>query len=208
MPRNLSLTAVVLRQRQIGDKGREAFFLTDEGIIRAMVWGGAKSKLRSFVSPYHSGMLYLYHDPVRDTYKVSDFDVASWRLGIRENFERTMTAAAVAETILCGHGGGCDSHNSFILANRVFDALDNASGKGAAHILVWFFWMWAGILGVRPELTPSAAVNPQALRWLNACTAEEPPRYALDDISLNGAKHFCMDILSKIMGRGLKSWTW
>ena len=48
----------------------------------------------------------VYHDPSKDSRKLSDFDVRSWRPGLRELYERAMAADAVAETVLASHGGG------------------------------------------------------------------------------------------------------
>ncbi|MDR2104051.1 MAG: recombination protein O N-terminal domain-containing protein, partial [Treponema sp.] len=80
MNRSFTYSALVLRVRSSGESNREAFFLTaEEGLIRATVFGGPKSKLRSHVAPFHRGTLWVYHDPIRDSRKVTDFDVQSWR---------------------------------------------------------------------------------------------------------------------------------
>ncbi|MDR1286997.1 MAG: recombination protein O N-terminal domain-containing protein, partial [Treponema sp.] len=107
MARSFIYSALVLRVRSSGESNREAFFLTaEEGLVRATVFGGPKSKLRAHVAPFHRGTLWVYHDPVRDSRKVSDFDVQLWRPGIRESYERTMAASSLAETILAAYGGG------------------------------------------------------------------------------------------------------
>ena len=105
MTRDRILTAVVLRVRP-GDTAREAFFLSrEEGLVRAAVFGGPKSKLRAYISPFNSGTLYLYHDPVRNTNKATDFDCRAWRPGLRERYERVMAADELAKTALAGLGG-------------------------------------------------------------------------------------------------------
>ncbi|MDR3325219.1 MAG: recombination protein O N-terminal domain-containing protein [Spirochaetaceae bacterium] len=214
MNRFITSAALTLRVRSSGESNREAFFLTAEmGIIRATVYGGPKSRLRSHVSPFHSGALYLYHDPVRDTYKVSDFDVANWHPGIRESYERTVNAGAICEAILAGHGGGSDWNEALRRANLSFDALDGADAGCARRIALHFLWNWAELLGVRPDMDNDdelpAIRNPGALRWLRVVENLEPSalaRYTLDDVSLQYAQTLCMEILSSAFGRRLSSW--
>jgi DNA repair protein RecO (recombination protein O) len=151
--RSFTYNALVLRVRQSGESNREAFFLTaEEGIIRAMVFGGPKSKLRAYVSPFHSGTLWIYHDPVKDSRKVTDFDVTTWRPGIREAYERTMAAGAISETILAGHGGGGNWQDALNLASQSLEAISTASEKDVILPFLHFLWNWADILGIQPDL--------------------------------------------------------
>jgi DNA repair protein RecO (recombination protein O) len=217
MNRFTTCAALALRVRPSGEANREAFFLTaEEGIIRAFVYGGPKSKLRAHVSPFHSGTLYLYHDPVRDTYKVSDFDVHAWRPGLRELYERTVNAGVIAETILAAAGGGSDWAGALSLASRSLDALELSDSETARRIVLHFLWNWAELLGVRPDLEGDdfddfhiSIKNPGALRWLKIVEDLEPAmlaRFLLDDVSMQYAKTLCIEILTSALGRRLSSW--
>ncbi len=124
----------------------------EEGILRATVFGGAKSKLRAHSAPYNSGRVWLYRDPVKDYGKLSDFDVHSWRPGLRELYERTMAAGAVAETILASHGGGGDWAAAMKLALSTLDALETADEELCSRLFVHFLWRWAVFLGLQPSL--------------------------------------------------------
>jgi DNA repair protein RecO (recombination protein O) len=158
MPRSFTYSALTLRVRPSGEANREAWFLTaEEGVIRATVFGGPKSRLRARVSPFHEGKLWIYHDPVRDSRKVSDFDVRSYRPGIRELFERAMTADAAAETILASHGGGGNWREALGLAGDVLDGLEAANAGACSRMGVYFLWRWANILGARPDITACAS---------------------------------------------------
>ena len=159
MPRNSTYYALTLRVKASGESNREAWFLTaEEGILRATVFGGPKSRLRAQVSPFHSGNLLVYHDPVRDSRKVNEFDVFSYRAGLRERYERAITADAVAETILSSQGGGGSWSEALNLAAAVLDALDSAAGEAfCSRIGIYFLWYWAGILGIRPDLSVCAS---------------------------------------------------
>jgi len=165
MARNLTCSALILRSRPSGESNREAWLLGAEtGLIRATVFGGPKSRLRSYASPFHSGQAWIYHDPVKDTRKLTDFDVASWRPGLRELYDRAMAADALAETALASHGGGGNWPGALSLLEAALDALAGADGDTCPRVLLWFLWQWADFLGLRPEFArcsvcgrPSAA---------------------------------------------------
>ena len=153
MNRNESYSALILRSRPSGESNRDVWLLTAEaGLIRATVFGGPKSKLRSYASPFHSGQAWVYHDPAKDNRKLSDFDVHSWRPGLREMYERAMAADAAAETILASHGGGGNWGRALSLAEAALDALATVDSETCLRIALCFLWQWADFLGLRPEL--------------------------------------------------------
>jgi DNA repair protein RecO (recombination protein O) len=152
MTRNVSYSALILRSRPSGESNREAWLLSAEaGLLRATVFGGPKSKLRSYASPFHSGQAWIYQDPSKDNRKLSDFDVHSWRPGLKELYERAMAADAVAETVLASHGGGGNWPGALALTEAALDALAEADSNTCSRILLWFLWQWVDFLGLRPE---------------------------------------------------------
>ncbi|GHV82011.1 hypothetical protein AGMMS49991_05690 [Spirochaetia bacterium] len=158
MLRTFTYSALVLRVRPTGESNREVTFLTaEEGIIRATVFGGPKSKLRAHTAPYHQGTVWIYRDPAKDFNKVTDFDVRFWRPGLRERYERAMAAAALAETILAAHGGGGAWSDALNLAAATLDALETADEGALRRMVIHFLWHWADILGFRPDLTRCAS---------------------------------------------------
>ena len=170
--RNALYSALVLRSRPSGEANNEVNLLTaEEGILRATVFGGPKSKLRSHSAPYNSGRVWIYRDPAKDYSKISDFDVQSWRPGLRELYERTMAAGGVAETILSSHGGGGDWDSALKIAVSTLDALENANEELCERLLVHFLWRWAEFLGIQPHLDFCAACEDTAVPetlWFSA----------------------------------------
>jgi len=163
MPRYYTLSALALRVKPSGESNREAWFLTaEEGLVRATVFGGAKSRLRSQVAPFHEGNLIIYHDPVKDSRKVTDFDVHLWRPGIRELWERAATAGALAETVLFSQGGGGNWPEALKLTGLSLDALETASAEACSRIAVYFLWHWTRILGIKPDLSSCASCQKEA----------------------------------------------
>jgi DNA repair protein RecO (recombination protein O) len=150
--RNSVHSALILRSRPSGESNREIWLLTaGEGLLRVTVFGGPKSKLRSYASPFHSGQAWIYRDPVKDSRKLSDFDVRSWRPGLREMYERVTAADAVAETVLASHAGGGNWERALSLAESTLDALAASDGETCSRILLCFLWQWIDFLGLRPE---------------------------------------------------------
>jgi len=148
----MSYNALILRSRPSGESNRDVWLLSQEaGLLRVTVFGGPKSRLRSYASPFHSGQAWVYHEPVKNTFKLSDFDVSSWRPGLREMYERAVAADAVAETILASHGGGGNWGRALSLAQSALDALAEAGEETCARIVLWFLWQWTDFLGLRPE---------------------------------------------------------
>jgi len=153
MPRSYSYSVLCLSVRPSGESNREACFLSaEEGIFKAVVFGGPKSRLRSNVAPFNQGRIWIYHDPVRDSRKVTDFDVQTWRPGLREFYERVMAANSLAETVLATHAGGGSWEIALKLATDTLDSLENSDEKTCVRVLLHFFWKWADFLGVRPGL--------------------------------------------------------
>jgi DNA repair protein RecO (recombination protein O) len=153
MSRTATYSALVLRNRLSGESNSEVTLLTaEEGIIKTTVFGGPKSKLRSHSAPYNSGKVWIYRDPAKNYRKLSDFDVDSWRPGLRELYERTMAASAVIETVLSTHGGGSNWEIALELAISVLNALENANEELCSRLFVHFLWRWVAFLGIQHHL--------------------------------------------------------
>jgi DNA repair protein RecO (recombination protein O) len=212
--RLFTYSALVLRARPSGESNREAWVLTaEEGVLRATVFGGPKSKLRAHVEPYHRGRLWIYRDPVRDSRKITDFDVQSWKPGIRESYGRSAAAAAIAETILAGYGGGGSWEEAFVLADASLDALEEADEGACERAFIYFMWNWAEILGIRPDLAETenkgAAPGPGARLWLAAAGELDAPRMArrsMDGVSARQARLFVTTIIGNALGKRLGTW--
>lgn len=164
MSRSASRRALVLRTRASGESNREAWMLCEgEGILRATVFGGPKSRLRALAAPFHSGRAWIYHNPVKDSRKLEDFDAQSLRPGIRELYERAMSAEALAQTVIESRGGGGGWDGALALAEEALDALAEADAPGCAVALSWFLWRWVDFLGLRPDLLACASCGRPAL---------------------------------------------
>jgi DNA repair protein RecO (recombination protein O) len=203
--RSFSSSALVLRVKPTGESNREAVFLcASEGIVSATLFGGPKSRLRSHVSPFNSGILMTYRDPAKGFRKVSDFDVQSWRPGLRELYERSNTASLIAGTVISMHGGGGAFNKAFTLVNAALAALETADENCCERILIHFMWNWINLLG-----------NCGDARYCASCAREPLPNEALWFICDEGflCKHCMMKEHSaqlagggSVLGAGSRRW--
>lgn len=146
--RSWSTQALVLSLSSFGEGHREALLLTeDNGLIRAAVFGGAKSKLRALVSPYQSGTIWLYSDPVKKSNKITDFDVSAYRQGIRENLVRTWSAALCTEIVTRSHGIA-----DWRLVNAFLDGISISDENDCRRGLLRFLWRLLVAAGINPDI--------------------------------------------------------
>lgn len=144
--------ALVLSLSPFGEGHREALLLTEEkGLIRAAVFGGAKSKLRSLVSPWQSGIVWIYTDPVKKSSRITDFDVQFWRQGIRESLIRSWCASVCTEIVTRSHG-----LSGWVLANAFLDGISVSDDTECRFALLRFFWRTLHAAGIAPDLTVCA----------------------------------------------------
>ncbi len=154
MSRAVTYNAIVLAVHSSGEDNREAFFFTKEaGLIQATLFGGPKSKLRAYVSLFHRGILWIYHDPVKNTNKITDFDVQSWRPLVRESYQRIMAATYVAEVTLASRGGGAPWDQPFTVLDETLEAIGTVPEEDISLITLRWVWQWLHILGVAPDIT-------------------------------------------------------
>lgn len=154
MGRNLALSAIVLKNHRIGEIHKGVMLFTDaSGIVSAIAHGAysQKGKLRGVTNPFCAGTVYLYHDPVKDSYKVTDFDVLRFYDGLRDDVTRYFTANLWAEVILKSHGGGVSSPELFSLLCDALAELDLADGDHIRRISAAYLFRFLAQTGALPE---------------------------------------------------------
>ncbi len=161
MERNRTLRALVLAQRQRGENNRELYFLSDsEGLLSATLWGGPKNKLRSLLSPWHLGNLYLYHDPVRKSDKIQDFDPVNQFLGLREDLDRTWAASAISEVIIKSRASFDTLRGApieaFALCIDSLEGLEKAAPYATRPLFLRWLWRWLALIGYAYDINSCA----------------------------------------------------
>jgi DNA repair protein RecO (recombination protein O) len=155
MSRNSITQAIVLKTNRIGEIHKGVVLLTkDIGIISAVAHGAwkIKSRLRAHTQLFSYVMVYLYYNPVKQTYKITDIESLASCDAIIQSIKKYYTVSVCAEIILKSYGGGESVGEMFFLFLEVLKNLGKIRDDEADYILIQFFWRFLVITGHRPDL--------------------------------------------------------
>jgi DNA repair protein RecO (recombination protein O) len=156
MNRSVRTDSIILRTRRVGEFHKGLTCLTPEhGILEVMAYGAGKgkSRLSGLVDPFSILKLYLYHEPVKDSYKLSDVEQLTVFQAIRKNLEKFYVASFWAEVILRTYSGGGDSMRIFPLLSESLRLLNSMENGKVVFVLIQFIWRFLGITGFQPEIS-------------------------------------------------------
>ena len=154
MNRNFSTEAVILSLSPLGENNTLVTLLTkDRGIVKACLYGGAKSKLKSLCAQWNTGIVWIYETPEKNQNKISDFDVKKYHLTFGESLFKSYAALLAAELVVkteCA-GGGDNILNCWNLLNGFLDGLELSTEEQGKAGLIRFLWRFSGISGLQPD---------------------------------------------------------
>ncbi len=169
MQRSSTTPAIVLRKARVGEIHKSLTLLTPErGLLLVMAYGALKigSRLATASEPFHLLKAWLYHDPVRDQYKLTDVESLAAHDELRRSVAKFYTASLWAETCLRSFGGGQESEALFRLLAEGLRLLDLAPAGGEPRLNAQFLVRFLAVSGHRlePELCGRCglAFEPQA----------------------------------------------
>jgi DNA repair protein RecO (recombination protein O) len=155
MNRSSITEAVVLKKNRVGEIHKALTLLSrDRGLINAMAHGAfkIKSRLRTTSEPFHLVRVYLYHDPVRDQFKITDMESLAALDGIRGNVQRYYAASLWAEVAIRSYGGGENYRELYDLLTGALHLLERASQRQIVRLNCQVLMRVLDILGQRPDL--------------------------------------------------------
>ena len=153
--RNSIESAVVLKAARMGEIHRNVALLTPErGVVYATAHGAGKaaSKLKAATIPFACVTAYLYHDPVRDSFKVTDVEPRNLHGAIRADLAKFFTASLWVEIVLRSHGGGTEAAPLHALLAASLATLDAAGEAQVGVVSVQVLWRCLQLLGLGPDL--------------------------------------------------------
>lgn len=156
MNRSSITQAIVLKNNRIGEIHKGVVMLTpDEGLVRAIAHGAysQKGKLRGTTNLFCTGTAYLYTDPVKQSTKITDFDVSEYFSGIRDDLVKFYTASLWAETVLKTYAAGSESQAVFRLLVTALGHLQELTTSDAERVSSHFVWRFLDCSGLQPDLT-------------------------------------------------------
>lgn len=152
MNRSTSTQAIILNLKPMGENNTNVTILTpDGGIVYATLYGGPKSKMKSLVSQFNTGNIWLYENPEKNQKKISDFEVNSYHLTFSQSLYKMYAASLAVEIIIKTHCAG-SSEQGFLLLKGFLDGMDLCNEEQSRLGLIRFLWRYLQLLGIQPEI--------------------------------------------------------
>ncbi len=150
MNRSSSINAIILSLRPLGENNSSVTLLTPEaGIVYAVLYGGPKSRLRSLVSQWNSGKVWLYENPEKNQIKINDFEVTNYHASFSQNLYKSYAASLAAELAIKTRCGG-SADPCFRLVSGFLDGMELCDEEQSRLGLMRFLWRFLELLGVQP----------------------------------------------------------
>jgi DNA repair protein RecO len=150
MKRNLKIEGIIVRNYRIQDyhKGT-VIYSPDAGIIHAVAFGGykGKSRLGPSVQPLTRGVFEIYHDPVKNSNKIAEYEPHNMYEEIKKDLKKYFTAVTWLEIALKAHGGGEGCTDLYKLLSLSLDYLEKLSAVFDDRIMIQFLLRCINILG-------------------------------------------------------------
>jgi DNA repair protein RecO (recombination protein O) len=157
MSRNIRTEAIVLKTGRVGEIHKSVTLLTPNlGIIDTIAHGvyKGKGKLASATDPFALSVAYLYFEPVKKNYKITDMECVDLFDGLRADLRCYYAASLWAEIIIRSHGGGEGSDRVFELMKRALGLL--SSGADERCVQIQFLWRFISLSGFLPDIASCA----------------------------------------------------
>ena len=150
MKQNIQENAIILKITPGKENNTSiTFFSETRGIAYATFFGGRKSKLKSMISPYHYGKIWLHSDKVKNLTKITDFEVLDYHHQIRENLYKTWVAAFITELLIKTNCSG-EYKKTFILFEGFLKGISLVSESESKIATLRFLWRYLGLMGIQP----------------------------------------------------------
>ena len=151
MNRSSSTSAIVLSLRPLGENNSSVTLLTPEnGIVYAVLYGGPKSRLRSLVSQWNSGKVWLYENPEKNQIKINDFEVTNYHASFSQNLFKSYAASLAAELAIKTRCAG-SAPQCHRLVSGFFDGMELCDEEQSRLGLMRFLWRYLELSGIQPN---------------------------------------------------------
>ncbi len=149
MQRHHQTQALLLKSDALGETHRLGTFLSaDLGLFRATFFGARSpnSRLGALAVPFQHLELWLYHQPVKNYWKVTDAREILPLDGLRQDLERYLAACLWAELALYSHAEG-DWAASYQHLAEALTLLNSWPPSEVRPLNIQFCLRWVAFLG-------------------------------------------------------------
>ena len=152
MNRSRSTQAIILSLHTSGENNTSVTLLTPEdGLVYATLYGGPKSRLRSYVAQWNQGKIWLYSNPEKNQIKITDFDVEKYHASFSQNLFKLYAASLVAEIAIKTRAAG-SPEQCFRLICGFYDGMELCNEEQSRLGLIRFLWRFLELMGIQPPV--------------------------------------------------------
>ncbi len=156
MFRSVTTEALVLRRQRQGEYHKNLTLLTpDLGLVYATAYGAYKmrSRLRMGSEPFTLTRAYLYHNPVRKSYTLTDLEILQTFEGLTVDLSRVAAASLWAEVAIRSYAAGEVSDMLFRLFLGCLRVLELAAEREQQYVTLQFLWRFLTLAGYQPDVS-------------------------------------------------------
>ncbi len=163
MNRSSSTSAIILALKPLGENNSSVTLLTPEaGIIYATLYGGPKSRMRSLVTQWNSGTVWLYENPETKQTKITDYEVKNYHETFCQSIYKIYAASLAAEIVIKTKCAG-SPQQCFRLVQGFFDGMNLCNEEQSRLGLLRFLWRYLELLGIQPVTHACSSCGKQFL---------------------------------------------
>lgn len=152
MTRSNQTPALILSLRPLGENNTSVTFITpNDGVRYATLYGGPKSKLRSLVAQWNSGIIWLYNTPEKNQTKITDFEVHNYHDSFGKNIFKMYAASLASELAIKTRCAG-SNEQCFKILNGFLDGMELCNEEQSRMGLLRFLWRYLEMLGIQPPI--------------------------------------------------------
>ena len=169
--RNRICEGIILKNTRFGEIHKSVTLLTpDLGVINAIAHGAykGKSKLGGSTEVFSHATIYLYHDPVRGSFKITDIEPLAIFEDLRSNLTKYYIGSLWAEVIIRTYGGGGEYQAAYNLLSEAISLLDACESEKTDVVLSLFLYRYVESLGYMPDFSMCATCGRRLVekdRW-------------------------------------------
>ncbi len=155
MYRSISTQAIVIRRERLGEFHKNLLLLTSNlGLVYATAYGAYKmhNALRLGSEPFTCSRALLYHNPVKNTYKVLELEIVESFPGLQSDLARISAASLWAEVVQKSYGAGETTDTLFHLLLEGLRLLQESDAHLQPYLTIQFLWRFLTLAGYLPEL--------------------------------------------------------
>ena len=154
MARNQKTDGVILKNTRFGDIHKSVTFISpDLGLLSAVAHGAykGKSKLGGVTEVFSRVSFHLYHDPVKNSYKITDIELRETYEFLRGNLRKFYIGSLWSEVILRTFAGGGEYRKIYELLSQGLSVLNVCKEPEIDSILSLFLYHYIENLGYLPN---------------------------------------------------------